>query len=203
MGLSRSFLKAMGLTEEQVQSIVDEHLASVNPLKAERDELKANAEQLAEVKTQLDTANKKIADFEKQSAKNVDYKAKFEELTAEYENAKTDFSNREIKAKKTDALRTALKNANFSDKGIEKVLKFNNADFEIDENGKITNETDFMKSIGEEWGEYIVTEDNNSHSPAQPPVNTGGTKLTKEQILAIPSTADRQKAISENIELFQ
>ena len=49
MSLTRSFLKGMGLTEEQVGAIIDAHTETVNGLKADRDNYKATAEKLKDI----------------------------------------------------------------------------------------------------------------------------------------------------------
>lgn len=54
MALTRKALKAMGLTEEQVDSIVEMHSETVDGLKADVDRYKADAGKLADVQRQLD-----------------------------------------------------------------------------------------------------------------------------------------------------
>ena len=46
MAVTRSFLKGMGLTEEQVSAIIEEHVSTTNALKEQRDSNKDAAEQL-------------------------------------------------------------------------------------------------------------------------------------------------------------
>ena len=50
MGLTRKFLKGMGISDEQIDAIIDAHTETVDALKAQRDELKADAEEYAETK---------------------------------------------------------------------------------------------------------------------------------------------------------
>lgn len=40
MALTRKMLKAMGIEDEKIDQIIDEHAESVNALKAQRDEFK-------------------------------------------------------------------------------------------------------------------------------------------------------------------
>ena len=54
MAVTRSFLKGMGLTDEQVSAIIEEHTNTVNGLKEARDTYKADAEKLTAVQKQLD-----------------------------------------------------------------------------------------------------------------------------------------------------
>ena len=46
MALTRKALKAMGLTDEQVDSIVEMHVETTDALKEQRDAFKADAEKL-------------------------------------------------------------------------------------------------------------------------------------------------------------
>ena len=46
MEVTRNFLKGMGLTEEQVSAIIEEHVSTTNALKEQRDSNKDAAEQL-------------------------------------------------------------------------------------------------------------------------------------------------------------
>ena len=54
MALTRSMLKGMNLTEEQVGAIIDAHKETVDALKEQRDNYKADAEKLADVQKELD-----------------------------------------------------------------------------------------------------------------------------------------------------
>ena len=54
MGLSRAMLKGMGLTDEQVTAIVEEHTAVLSAIKEDRDKYKADAENLPKVQKELD-----------------------------------------------------------------------------------------------------------------------------------------------------
>ena len=54
MALTRKSLKAMGLTDEQVDSIVEMHTETIDALKKERDDLREKAGQYDTVKKELD-----------------------------------------------------------------------------------------------------------------------------------------------------
>ena len=64
------------------------------------------------------------------------------------------------------------------------------------------NSADLVKSIKEEWSDFIVSEGKGGALTATPPAGNGKTYKSKEEIYAIKGTAERQKAISENHELF-
>ena len=75
----------------------------------------------------------------------------------------------------------------------------------LDENGKIEGASELKKSLKEEWSDFITTQTSKGAQVANPPANTGGSKLTRAEIYAKDehgryklSTAERQKAIAEN-----
>ena len=60
MALTRKALKAMGLTDEQVDSVVEMHTETVDAIKEQRDGYKADADKLAEAQAELETLKKTI-----------------------------------------------------------------------------------------------------------------------------------------------
>ena len=54
MALTRGLLKGMGLTDEQIGSIIEAHTETVEGLKTERDRYKTEAEKLPAVQKELD-----------------------------------------------------------------------------------------------------------------------------------------------------
>ena len=54
MALTRKMLKAMGIEDEKIDQIIEEHAESVNALKAQRDELKEAAGKADGYKKELD-----------------------------------------------------------------------------------------------------------------------------------------------------
>lgn len=189
----RSLAKESGveLPKELEDALVAEHLNARN----------AYAEE--QVKTEL----------EKQPAakvENIKDSEEYKALKADFDNYKAEVSAKETKAAKEAAYRAILKDANLSEKGIEKAIKY--ADWnkiELGEDGKLKGANDHIKAAREEWAEYVTTTTTTGAKTSTPPANTGGTKLTKAEIYARDehgryklSTAERQKALTENPELM-
>ena len=59
MAMTRKFLKAMGIEEDQIEQIIEAHTETVSALKDERDSYKEDAEKLADVQKELNTAKVK------------------------------------------------------------------------------------------------------------------------------------------------
>lgn len=196
MAFRRSTLAAMGLTNEQVDSIIELHTETVNALKADIDKYKEAAEKLPDVQRQLDEANSKLKNSD-------DYKGKYESEKAAHDKLKADIQTKETTAKKASSFKAMLKDKGYSDNAISKITKYGGFvdGVELDSEGKITNSEKLMTSIEAEWGEYKPQAGTQRHTPVTPPV--GGKNLpTKEEILSIKDTSARQKAIAENITLF-
>jgi hypothetical protein len=198
MAFTRSTLKAMGFTDDQVQSLIDLHTEVTDNLKADIKKYKEDAEKLSDVQRQLDEANSKL-----KAAEKDDYKGKYESEKAAHDKLKADIQTKETKAKKTDIFKAYLKEKGYSDNAITKITKYGGYvdGIELDEEGKITNSDKLMTSVESEWSEYKPQAGTQRHTPVTPPVG-GKVQRTKEDIMNITDTAARQKAIAENLSLF-
>ena len=137
-------------------------------------------------------------------------KAEYDKLKGEFDNYKKDVEAKETHNKKVEAYKAILKDANLSEKGIEKAVKYAEWDkIELDADGKLKGANDHIKAVREEWAEYVTTTTTTGAKTSTPPANNGGAKLTKAEIYAKDehgryklSTAERQKALAENPELM-
>lgn len=96
MAFSRKTLKAMGLTDEQVDSLVDMHTETVDALKEQRDSYKADAEKLAAVQAELDDLKAKGDDG---------FKEKYENEHRAFEDFKASQTAKETAAAKNSAVK--------------------------------------------------------------------------------------------------
>lgn len=199
MALTRKMLKAMGIEDEKIEQIIEAHTETVEALKEERDGYKVQAEKVPAIQRELDGYKENA---EKNEGKNP-YKVKYDALKEEFESFKKDITAKETKAAKTEAYRELLKKSGIIEKHIDKVLKVSDLDsIELDKDGKIKDVDKLRESIKNEWDDFIPKDmGTQGANTTTPPANTGG-KMTKEQIFAIKDTAERQKAMLENKELF-
>ena len=195
MALSRKLLKGMGLTDEQVDTIIEAHTDTVDGLKSDLSKYKTDAEKLPDVQKELDELKAKGDDG---------WKEKHDRLKEEFDQYKNDVQEKETKAAKEAAYRAILKDANLSEKGIEKAIKYAEWDkIELDEDGKLKGANDQIKAVREEWAEYVTTTTTTGAKTSTPPTNNGGkTGKTKEEIMAIRDPAVRQAEIAKNPEAF-
>ena len=178
MALTRKFLAAMGIEDAKIEQIIDAHRETVDALKDERDKYKADAEKLPDVTKERDGL-KAAAD----KADKDPYKVKYDALKEEFEEYKTEQKNRETAAKKTGLVRDLLKEIGISDKRIDAVMRVTDMKgIELDDKGKITNESELKKQLKDEWADFIVSTEKKGANVPNPPKNDGNTLKSREEI---------------------
>lgn len=202
MAVTRSFLKGMGLTDEQVGAIIEEHTNTVNGLKEARDTYKADAEKLTEVQKQLDDLKANSGD---------DWKEKYNTLKKTFDDFKTESANQAKAEKIKAAYAQLLKDANVDSKRIDAILRITDmSDMSLDESGKLVDADKLSASIKSEWGAFIQTTGVKGSSVETPPENHSGTTMTRADVYAKDekghyklSTAERQKMLTEHPEILK
>ena len=175
MALTRKLLKGMGLTDEQVDTIIEAHTDTVDGLKADIGRYKTDAEKLPGVQKELDDLK---------AGNGEDYKAKYEKEHSDFDQYKKDVAAKESHTAKENAYRELLKAAGISDARIGAVLKVSDVDSVELVDGKIKDADKLTESIKTEWKDFVVTTRTKGANTANPPANTGA-KMTREQITAI------------------
>jgi hypothetical protein len=202
MALTRKGLLAAGLTENQVDFVMEGHTETVDGLKEERDRYKADAEKLPGVQKELDDLKGKGDDG---------YKEKYESEHKAFEDYKTSVAAEKTTAAKEKALETALKKVGIADKRLQSVARLCKGDglldkLELDEKGAIKDSDKLENSLKESYSDYIVTTSTQGANTANPPANSGGAKLTMADIYKkdekgryVMDYEARLKAIEENL----
>ena len=202
MAVTRSFLKGMGLTDEQVGAIIEEHTNTVNGLKEARDTYKADAEKLTAVQKQLDDLKANSGD---------DWKEKYNTLKKTFDDFKTESANHAKAEKIKAAYAQLLKDANVDSKRIDAILKITDmSGMTLDESGKLVDADKLSESIKSEWGAFIQTTSVKGPNVETPPENHSGTTMTRADVYAKDehgkyklSTAERQKMLTEHPEILK
>ena len=205
MALTRKMLSAMGIDDEKQDEIINAHIEVVNALKEERDNYKSESKKAEKLQKELDDLQESMKNGERSPYK-VKYEAKVEEydnLKKAFDDYKADVSAKELDAKKATAYKELLKGAGVSEKRIDSIIRVTDLKkIDLDDEGKIKDSDKLSKDIKDEWSDFIVTESKQGANVSNPPANTGGGKKSKEEIMAIKDTAERQQAMLENKELF-
>lgn len=196
MALTRKLLKGMGLTDEQVDTIIEAHTDTVDGLKADVSRYKADAEKLPDIQKQLDDLK---------AAGDGGYKAKYEKEHSAFESYKADITAKESKAAKEKAVRAYFEGKNIKGANLELAMRGcgeEMAALELD--GHKIKDTKALDALIE--GTYkglISTAQTQGANPANPPANTGTGTMTKEQIMQIKDRGERRAAIAANLKLFE
>lgn len=198
MALTRSMLKGMGLSDEQIGAIIDAHAETVDGLKDSLKAAKADADKLKTVQKELD---------ELKSTNGDDYKAKYEKEHSDFDEYKKTVANEKATAEKRSLYRELLRECGVDAKRIDSVMKVADIDAAKVKDGKIENVEDLTKSIKSEWSDFIATDSTRGANVQTPPQGKGGTKMTREEIFRkdehgkyVHSTQERINAIQANLE---
>lgn len=199
MALTRKGLLAAGLTENQVDFVLEGHTETVDGLKEERDRYKADAEKLPGVQKELDDLKGKG---------DGGYKAKYDAEHKAFEDYKTSVAAEKTTAAKEKALETALKKVGIADKRLQSVARLCKGDglldkLELDDKGAIKDSDKLEASLKESYSDYIVKTSTQGANTANPPANNGGKAYTREDIYKtddkgryVMSTSERQAALA-------
>ena len=189
MALTREFIRKLAkesdveLPKEFLDGIIAEHTAA-------RD---AYAEE--QVKAEL-------AKQPTEKAGNVKDSEEYKTLKKSFDDYKAEVATKETKAAKEAAYRAILKDANLSEKGIEKAVKYAEWDkIELEADGKLKGASDHIKSVKEEWAEYVTTTTTTGAKTSTPPANNGNSGVTKEDFQKM-SYKDRLQIYNENPDLY-
>ena len=200
MAFTRSFLKATGLTDEQISAVMDAHSEVVDALKTQRDGFKTDAEKLPEVQKKLDELKG-----------TEEFKGKYEREHQAFENFKAKVKADSDLANVKTAYRKLLADEKISEKRLDAVMRLTDfSGMTLGEDGALQDADRLRKAIRDEWSDYIVTEKTVRENVATPPVGASGGRMSREEIFKrdehgryVRSTEERQKLIAENPQAFQ
>lgn len=164
MALTRKLLKGMGLTEEQVDTIIEAHTDTVDGMKADLSKYKADAEQLPALQKELDALKEKGGEG---------YQEKYEALKAEFETYKTDVTAKETKAAKEAAARAYFEAKNITGKNLELAMRGSGSEIaalEMD-GDKIKDSTALDALVSGVYSGLVSTTVTKGAQTANPPAN--------------------------------
>lgn len=182
-------------TEEIENQLIALHMGVIDPLKDALDSAKAESAKVAELQKKLDEATADKGKFE-------DMKAKYEKEHSEFEAFKTRTESEKALETVKTLYRALLKETKVDEKRIDSILKVTDlSQIKVGKDGKLEDAENLTKNIKDEWKEFIVTKGTKGADVDTPPEN-GGKSMTREEIMKIKDTTERQKAIAENLSVF-
>lgn len=205
MALTRKSLKAMGLTDEQVDSIVEMHAETVDGLK---DKLKT-AEEKA---NKLDGVEKELNDLKAQG--DGGYKEKYEKEHKAFTDYKADVERKASHATKEAAVKAYLESKNITGANLKIAMRaVGNMIDGMELDGEKLAATDSLDELIKDGGDLaglVVKTSTKGADTANPPANNGGKAMTRADLYKkdehgryIMSAQERQKALAENPDLMK
>lgn len=174
MALTRKLLKGMGLTDEQVDTIIEAHTDTVDGLKADVNRYKADAEKLPSVQKQLDDLK---------AAGDGGFEEKYNAEKKAFADYKAEVTAKETKAAKEKAVRAYFESKNITGANLELAMRGCGEEMSAleMENGKIKDTASLDALVNGTYKGLVSTTTTQGANPATPPTNTGGAK-TKADI---------------------
>ena len=196
MALTRKYLKSIGLNEDQIEGVIEEHQNTLESLKEQNKTLKADAEKLPGVQKDLDDLK---------AAGDGGYKEKYEAEVKAHKEYK-----QQIESEKKAALDEADVMAICKEAGIAResslrliVKDFDRSKIERGEDGKITNRAKLVEAVKKDYADFVGTPGKDGTPPATPPTGGGGgTAKTKKEIIDMTDPVARQAEMMNNLAMF-
>lgn len=194
MALTRKLLNGMGLTDEQVDTIIEAHTDTVDGLKADVTRYKADAEKLPGVQKQLDDLK---------AAGDGGYKEKYEQEHSAFEAFKTDITAKESKAAKERAVRAYFESKNITGANLDLAMRGCGEEMSaLELDGEKIKDTKSLDALVDGTYKSLVSK------PAVrldmgARLNEGGKPMTKDEIMKITDRTERRAAIAANMDLFR
>ena len=191
MALTRNYLKSMGLTEEQVNAIIENHTDSIDGLKAELATARAAAETVEALTKERDELKDKLSKAGDAAKVQADFDAFRQQVETEKANAA-----------KSAAVRKALKASGVQ---REEFLDLLMGKVELDkvemDGDAVKDEASFVAPFKAAYAGCFASESEQGTKLQNPP-SGGGTRMTKEQIAKIENRDERRAAIAANLDLY-
>ena len=194
MALTRKLLKGMGLTDEQVDTILEAHTDTVDGLKADVSRYKADAEKLPSVQKQLDDLK---------AAGDGGYKEKYEKEHSAFEAYKSDVTKKESKAAKEKAVRAYFESKNITGANLDLAMRGCGEELSaLELDGEKIKDTKSLDALVDGTYKGLVSKQT-VRVDTGARFNGGGKPMTKDEIMQITDRAERRAAIAANMDLFR
>lgn len=172
MALTRKMLKAMGIEDEKIEQIIEEHAESTDALKQQRDEARAKAAEADNLRRQLEEA--KASGGDNWQAK---YEAEHEAFDAFRGKVRAESEERE----KRGLYRDLLAKAGVDPRRIDSVLRVADLSKVEVKDGAIQGAEALEQAVRSDWADFIVTKTTEGAPVATPPKVGSSSAVTAEQ----------------------
>lgn len=192
--MKRKFLEDLGLTKEQIDSVMAENGKDIE---GEKEKSKATTVELEEIKNQLKEANATITDLKKNNADNEVLQAKVKEYEDTIKTQKADYEAKVRNLTLDSAIEKALHNAGA--KHIDLLsTKIDREKLKIEEGGKVTGLEEQIATYKEAYKDLFIPKIEGRDPSNKTTSNKG---LTKEKFNSL-SYKERVELYNTNKELY-
>ena len=175
MALTRKLLKGMGLTDEQVDTIIEAHTDTVDGLKEQVKTYKADAEKLPNVQKELDDLK---------AAGDGGFKEKFEKEHSDFENFKKTIQEKETKVAKESAAKAFFESKGITGNSLEIAMRGSSAEIAaLDLDGeKIKDSSALDALVNGTFKALVSTTTTKGANIPNPPVTTPNKAYSADDI---------------------
>lgn len=169
MALTRKYLEGMGLTAEQVEAIIGEHVEATNALITQRDTAQADAKKYKAEAEKVPDLEKKLEDAGKD-----DYKEKYESTKKDFDAYKETVEADKSANEKKALYRDMLKSAGVKEKYLDTVIKATDFNTIEVKDGALVDADKLTEGAKTEWADFVAVTGTSGAKVEQPIDHTSG-----------------------------
>ena len=162
----------MGIEDEKIDQIIEEHAESVDALKAQRDEFKEAAGKADGYKKELDALKAK-GDGE------GEYEEKYKAAVKMLDDYKAEVAGEKAAAEKRGLYRKLLESAGVDPQRIDTVLKVSDLEGVTVKDGAIEDADKLTEGIKADWADFIANTTVEGADVAHAPQGAGGKDINE------------------------
>ena len=199
-------LKKLGIevSDEQKESLKKSMGEELYSKKEMEDKVNKASSESEQWKTRAESAEKMLEGLDGKSPEDI--LKERDDWKRQAEDSKKDYEAKIAEHEKNELLKEAFAEIEFTSESAKKAIMEDISESVSVKNGKLIGFSDLIEEAKKTDANAFVNKQNHSQAHFTKPNenNSGGDKpATRESILSIKDRSERQKAIAENISLFQ
>lgn len=203
MKMNREQLKELGLSDEQIESVMKSYGKATNDLKEQADKVEGLESQIDDYKQQIADRDEQLESLSEQAKDNEELTAEIDRLKEDNKTATEELQEKLDKQAFNHSLDNALTSAGVRNaKAVKALLDVESIKLDGD---KLLGLDDQLKALHESDGYLFDTGDGQEYKPNFTAGNHSKESgaLTKEQIMQEKDNTKRQRLIQKNAHLFK
>lgn len=193
--MNREFLRGLGVTEDIIPQIINQHHDALRPLREKTDKADELQQTIDGLNEELKNRDTQLNALQEKAKDNEDLNAELEKYKQQNEQKTTEIKQLQLNnAIKVEALKHNVVDADAFIKLVD------TSKVKLNEDGTFEG-LDSLITESTEKMPYLFTD----AKPLGKPLPVGGQPqaMTREQIMKVEDRSERQRLIKENLDLFQ